>query len=186
MALGEIAQFENGDRSKNYPSGSDIMRAGVPFFSTKNVLDYAVKFDQLDFISEEKFQLLRSGKVRDLDILITLRGSVGKLGLFRATERFATGFINAQLLIVRIFDPDSVCFCITFMKSQAFMDQISSKSSGSTTPQLSATQLAEVIIPLPPLGEQHRIVAKVDELLALCDRLEASLTTRDETRGAVA
>ena len=43
--------------------------------------------------------------------------------------------------------------------------------------------LTEVLIPLPPLAEQHRIVAKVDELMALCDRLEASLTTRDETRG---
>jgi len=37
-------------------------------------------------------------------------------------------------------------------------------------------------IPLPPLAEQHRIVAKVDELMALCDRLEAALSTADTTR----
>jgi type I restriction enzyme S subunit len=42
--------------------------------------------------------------------------------------------------------------------------------------------LTQVLIPLPPLAEQHRIVAKVDDLMALCDRLEASLTTGDETR----
>ena len=38
-------------------------------------------------------------------------------------------------------------------------------------------------LPSPPLAEQHRIVAKVDELMALCGRLEASLTPGDEIRG---
>ena len=43
--------------------------------------------------------------------------------------------------------------------------------------------ILDLPFPLPPLAEQHRIVAKVDELMALCDRLEASLTTGDATRG---
>ena len=182
-ALRDLVCFENGDRSRNYPSGSDIKTVGVPFFNTKNISDYAVKFDQLDFITEEKFKSLRSGKMKDLDILITLRGSVGKLGLFQATEQFTTGFINAQLLIIRNFERGLVRFCLTFMKSQTFLDQILDRSSGSATPQLSASQLSEVVIPLPPLAEQHRIVAKVAELVALCDRLEASLAAGDETRG---
>ncbi|MCY4388085.1 MAG: restriction endonuclease subunit S [Desulfurellaceae bacterium] len=182
-ALGEIVHLENGDRSKNYPSGGDIKTMGIPFFNTKNVSDYAVKFDQLDFITEEKFKSLRSGKMKDLDILITLRGSVGKLGLFQATEQFTTGFINAQLLIVRNIECSLVRFCLTFMKSQVFLNQIFARSSGSTTPQLSASQLAEVLIPLPPLAEQRRIVAQVDELMVVCDRLEAGLAAGEKTRG---
>jgi type I restriction enzyme S subunit len=55
-------------------------------------------------------------------------------------------------------------------------------SFGTAIPNLSAQQINETVIPIPPLAEQHRIVAKVDELMALCDRLEASLTTSNQTR----
>jgi type I restriction enzyme S subunit len=180
--MSELAIFENGDRSSNYPSGSDILGSGIPFFSTKNLADYKLGFSSLDFISEKKFASLRSGKLQDRDILITLRGSVGKFGLFRATEEYRTGFINAQLLIVRSLVPELVDFFITFMKSEAFSTQLDTRSSGSATPQLSGGQLAQVVIPIPPLAEQRRIVAKVNELMALCDRLEASLTAGEDAR----
>jgi type I restriction enzyme S subunit len=47
---------------------------------------------------------------------------------------------------------------------------------------ISASNLKEIRFPLPPLAEQHRIVGKVDELMAVCDRLEASLTNASETQ----
>jgi type I restriction enzyme, S subunit len=54
--------------------------------------------------------------------------------------------------------------------------------TGVGIPHLTGQALAEIIFPLPPLGEQNRIVAKVDELMALCNRLEASLSNADTTR----
>jgi type I restriction enzyme S subunit len=43
-------------------------------------------------------------------------------------------------------------------------------------------KMNSIPVALPPLAEQHRIVAKVDELMALCDRLEASLATGEDIR----
>jgi type I restriction enzyme S subunit len=53
----------------------------------------------------------------------------------------------------------------------------SASASGAqkTMPKINQTTLLSLPIPLPPLPEQHRIVAKFDELMALCGRLEASL-----------
>ncbi len=57
---------------------------------------------------------------------------------------------------------------------------------GIAFPSVSRKQLEELPFPLPPLAEQHRIVAKVDELMALCDRLEAARTEREATRDRLA
>lgn len=56
--------------------------------------------------------------------------------------------------------------------------------SYTTVDHLSTKQIFESLIPLPPLEEQKRIVAKVDELMALCDQLEAAQQQRDSLRTA--
>ena len=53
---------------------------------------------------------------------------------------------------------------------------------GIAFPSISRQQIEDLPIPLPPLAEQHRIVAKVDELMAICDELESRLSTTATTR----
>ena len=65
---------------------------------------------------------------------------------------------------------------------RAFAVWIDEKASGTTFREVSGKVVAQLPFPLPPLAEQHRIVAKVDELMALCDRLEAAQTERESRR----
>ena len=60
--------------------------------------------------------------------------------------------------------------------------EIKAAGHGISMTHLTKTKMEQVEVPLPPLAEQHRIVAKVDELMGLCDQLEASLTNGEETR----
>jgi type I restriction enzyme S subunit len=54
--------------------------------------------------------------------------------------------------------------------------------TGVGIPHFTGRALSKLVFPLPPLAEQHRIVAKVHQVMALCDRLESSMSTADETR----
>ena len=74
------------------------------------------------------------------------------------------------------------CSRFIALAMKAFAPEISAKAPGTTFKEVSGKIVAGVPFPLPPLAEQHRIVTKVDELMALCDQLEAARNEREVTR----
>lgn len=73
-------------------------------------------------------------------------------------------------------------FLWSYMLSQAFVNQSISEDNRVAMPKINQLALSKICVPVAPLAEQQRIVAKVDELMALCDRLEASLATAELER----
>ncbi|WP_343330852.1 restriction endonuclease subunit S [Polaribacter staleyi] len=159
----EICDFENGDRGKNYPSRTAYVDKGIPFFSAGNISDNKINESSLNYISKERFDLLGSGKVRKGDILFCLRGSLGK---FAEIEQDIDGGIASSLVIIRPCDKVNLGFLKLFLESHFCSEMIKKYDNGTAQPNLSAASLKKFKIPLPPLPEQQRIVAKLDGLFA--------------------
>lgn len=85
-------------------------------------------------------------------------------------------------LIRWLYAEINTCYLMFVIMSDMMQGLIGEHSTGLTAKGIKAAKLKPLPIPIPPLAEQHRIVAKVDEIMALCDRLETGLDTSDTTR----
>ena len=167
--LGEICTFENGDRSSNYPVEIDYTSDGIPFFGAADMKNNKLLFsDNLRFISEEKFDSLRSGKLQNKDYVMLLRGAVGKWAQFLNHGKYSTGFINAQMVIIRAYE-SIVEYIKVLFNSPIFEIFLRSKTTGTAVAQMSAKDLSTLLIPLPPRSEQKRIVAAIEKFMPLIE-----------------
>ncbi|MDQ1118684.1 MULTISPECIES: restriction endonuclease subunit S [Pseudoxanthomonas] len=89
------------------------------------------------------------------------------------------GFCTTEILPFRCYGPFVADYFMVALKSPYFLSYVNARSYGMKMPRLGTEDGRQAFFPLPPLAEQHRIVAKVDELMALCDRLEARQADAD-------
>jgi restriction endonuclease S subunit len=125
----------------------------------------------MNFIPYAHFNRLGSGKIRRGDLLFCLRGSLGK---FAVVDNLDEGAIASSLVIVRPSNSLLPDFLARFFESDLCSDQIHAFANGAAQPNLSGKSLAAFQIPLPPLDEQRRIVAVLDEAFEGLSRARAN------------
>ena len=96
-------------------------------------------------------------------------------------EGFSESYINQHTAMVRPMPEMKGRYLAEMFRSPFAQKQFNEPQRGIKN-SFRLTDVTQFAVPLPPLAEQHRIVAKVDELMVLCDRLEASLASGDDTR----
>ncbi len=174
LALNKCFECIDGDRGPNYPKKEEYLHEGYCLFlSTKNVRPYGFDFSRTVFISEEKDQILRKGRMQRGDIVITTRGTLGYVASYDDSVDYEVIRINSGMLILRKKDESFVNdYFKILIASPKFQKEIDIQRTGSAQPQLPAKILKEFLLNVPPAEEQTEIVRRVEELFAFADQIE--------------
>lgn len=141
----------DGDRGKNYPSKEEMYDEGFCLFlNAGNVTNKGFKFTDKSFISEEKDNLLRKGKLDRNDVVVTSRGTVGNVGYYSDIVPFENIRINSGMVILRAEKyKEYGIFTYMLLRSKYMKNTIESYLSGSAQPQLPIKDLVKIPIIIP-------------------------------------
>ena len=170
--LSQVCQFENGDRGKNYPNREEYVESGIPWINTGHIQpDGTLSQSEMNFISREKYETLRGGKIQPGDLVYCLRGAtIGKTAL---VDPLNIGAIASSLVILRPNKSLDSKFLYYFLISSPAKKQIKLYDNGAAQPNLGAKSVAKYIIYFPDFSEQKNIVKKLDHLAEETKRLKA-------------
>ena len=161
---------------------STYREKGIVFLRSQNVYDDELRLHDVAYIDEATHAKMSGTVVRPADLLLNITGgSIGRC--CRVPDDFDEANVSQHVAIIRIAINGLQDFVHALILSPYFQSFIFEEQTGAGRGGLPKNKMDRIPIALPPLPEQHRIVGKVDELMALCDRLEASLTMGDDTLG---
>lgn len=161
----------DGDRGQNYPKQDDFGSAGYCLFlNAGNVTTQGFNFSETAFISHEKDALLRKGKLKRYDVVLTTRGTVGNAAFYSSNIPYENIRINSGMVIFRPNTERLIPkFLYLIVRSEEFSKQVQALMSGSAQPQLPIRDIKKISIPLPELHEQKGVVTVIG---ALDDKIE--------------
>lgn len=146
--------------------------AGVKFLRSQNVWDDGLHLDGVAFIKPETHAKMAGTTVLPNDLLFNITGaSIGRCAI--VPSNFDEANVSQHVTIVRTVLPALNAFLHKVLVSRHVQQTVMDVQVGVSREGLSIAKLGNFLIPLPPLAEQFRIVIRVEELMRLCDALDA-------------
>ena len=154
--------------------------SGIRLITAKNVRRGFINMAPEEFVTETTYNgWMKRGFPREGDILFTTEAPMGNAAVVHLQEKFG---LAQRVINFRPYGDIDSDFLVLQMLSEPFQSILDKSATGLTAKGIKATKLKRLPLAVPPLGEQRRIVAKVDELMTLCDELEAKLTSKAARR----
>ncbi len=178
--VGEICS-KTGSGSTPRGGKNTYRQQGIIFLRSQNVYNEGLRLHDVAYIDAATHAKMSGTTVHPADLLLNITG--GSLGrCCRVPDDFDEANVSQHVAIIRIAINGLQDFVHRLILSLYFQSFVFDEQTGAGRGGLPKYKMDRIPVALPPLAEQHRIVAKVDELMKLCDRLEASLITGDDTR----
>lgn len=142
---------------------------GIPLVTSKNLVNGAIDYSNVKYITQEDADKINTrSMVDDNDILFAMIGSIGNPVLVKKDREFC---IKNMALFKRFSNTEiSMRYAYWFLFYAQY--KLKKEASGGVQSFISLSRFREYLIPLPPVAEQNRIVAKLEEILPLCERLK--------------
>ena len=154
---------------------------GVTFLSARNISSVAIDVSTAKYVSKADHEsFCKRVRVKKGDILYTKGGTTGVAKVNDIDIEFSVWVHVAvlQLPLDKLFNE----YVAMALNSPLCYDQSQKYTHGIGNKDLGLTRMINITVPLPPLEEQYRIVAKVDKLMALCEQLKARLSDAQTTQ----
>jgi type I restriction enzyme S subunit len=178
--LGEVCEKTGSGSTPR--GGKDVYKnSGIPFLRSQNIYNDGLRLDDVAFIDVHTHERMEGTRVLPCDLLLNITGgSIGRCA--KVPLDFGEANISQHVAIIRVAARGMEEFLHSLILSPYFQEFVNKSQTGAGRGGLPKNRMDAIPIPLPPLAEQQRIVAKVDELMALCDQLEAARQQREQGR----
>lgn len=174
--LNDIFSILDGDRGNNYPGESDFFEFGATLFlDTGNVKKNGFEFKTKKYITKEKDESLRNGKLELHDFVVTSRGTLGNVAYYneKISKNHPSLRINSAMLILRPISQDQVSnnYLLSVLRGNIIDEFMTKNHVGSAQPHITKRDFSKLEIGIPKLIEEQQKIGhyfkQLDDTLTL-------------------
>ncbi|MEI3110144.1 MAG: restriction endonuclease subunit S [Phocaeicola sp.] len=137
---------------------------GHVYIRVADMKQNSVTDNDIHYVSEAIFQKIKAYTISSDDLYITVAGTIGNVGEIPSTFNNANLTENANKIVFKFISKKFLMYCLL---SDFVQSQIKSCTTKVGQPKLAIIRIENLLIPLPPLKEQYRIVAKIEQLASI-------------------
>lgn len=169
VRLGELTKLITKGSSPKW-QGINYVEHGLLFVTSENVGKNELIWDNKKYVDPKFDEISPRSSLQYGDLLTNIVGaSIGRTAVYNLHEN---ANINQAVCLIRLVNGGLLKYLLQYMNSYTAYLVMMNDKVDSARANISLTNIAEFLVPLPPIAEQKRIVAKLEELLPLCERLK--------------